>query len=60
MKTLKELRLDRLITQTELAKLANLSRAYISQIEKGQQKPSELTIRKISKALDIKPEEIEF
>ncbi|APH12603.1 MAG: helix-turn-helix transcriptional regulator [Dehalococcoides mccartyi] len=60
MKTLKELRLDRLITQTELAKLANLSRAYISQIEKGQQKPSELTIRKISKALEINPEEIEF
>lgn len=60
MKTLKELRLDRLITQTELAKLSNLSRAYISQIEKGQQKPSELTIRKLAKALDVKPEEIEF
>lgn len=60
MKSLKEHRLEKLITQTELAKLAKISRVSVSQIEKGQQKPSELTIRKLAKALDVKPEDIEF
>ncbi len=43
------------ISQSELAKRANLNRSYISRIEKGVRTPSPETIDSLAKALDICP-----
>ena len=60
MATLKELRGKQLLTQDALAKKAGISRDTLNQIERGKQKPSFLTIRKLAKALGVEPGEIEF
>ena len=62
-KTLRKRRLAKLLTQEVLATEANLSRAYISDLEMGKKDPSLFTIFKLSDALKVKPsffiEEIE-
>ena len=50
---LKYLRERRKLTQTELAKKANVSQSTIAQIESGKKDPSIATVKKIAKALDI-------
>ncbi|MDD5093595.1 MAG: helix-turn-helix transcriptional regulator [Dehalococcoidia bacterium] len=60
MPKLEKLRLDRLLTQEQLAKLAGINRATVSRIELGAIKPRPLTIRKLAKALEVPPHEIEF
>jgi len=60
MPSLKELRGKHLLTQAELAKKAGISRDTLNQVERGRQKPSFLTLRKLAAALGVEPEEIEF
>ncbi len=55
---LRELRLEKGISQEYLAELAGLHRTYISQIERGIKSPSLKSIEQIAKALDIKPSEL--
>ena len=57
---LRELRLDKFLTQAELAKKAGISRDTVNQVENSRQKPSLLTIRKLAKVLGVEPGEIEF
>jgi len=57
---LKQLREAEYLTQIELAKKAGISRDTLAKIEKGKRKPSFRTIRKLAKALGVKPGEIDF
>jgi len=54
-KAVKELRLEKVISQEKLAEYANLDRSYISLIERGINSASVITLFKISSALDIDP-----
>ena len=58
--TLRELRERAVITQAELAKLAGVTAATISDLETGKRKPRPSTVRKLAKALKVRPVEIEF
>lgn len=55
---LMRLRLQKGMTIRELAKETDLSERFISYLEKGDYKPSLKTVFKLSKALEINPEEI--
>ena len=52
-KRIKEIRQAKGFTQEQLALEANLNRAYIGYIERGERRPSLLTLFKIAKALSI-------
>jgi transcriptional regulator with XRE-family HTH domain len=54
-KTLRKRRLAKLLTQEVLATEANLSRAYISDLEMGKKDPSLFTVFKLADALKLKP-----
>lgn len=49
---IKILRLEKNISQEELAHIAGIDRTYISDIEKGERNVSLLIIQKLAKALD--------
>ncbi len=49
----RKLRLEKGISQEQLAALTNLHRTYIGGIERGERNPSLLNISKIAKALNI-------
>ncbi|TMI69591.1 MAG: helix-turn-helix transcriptional regulator [Bacteroidetes bacterium] len=55
---IKELRLKKNLTQNELAILCNFEKASMSRIESGKTNVTVLTLKKISKAMDL--ELIEF
>jgi len=50
---LRKLRKDATYTQDQLARLAGISAAYISQLETGKKKPTDRVITKLSDALNI-------
>ncbi len=50
----REYRLKRNLTQEDLAELADLSRTYISDVERGAKNISLISINRICKALRIK------
>jgi len=54
-RSLRKRRLAKLLTQEVLATEANLSRAYISDLEMGKKDPSLSTIFKLASALQLKP-----
>ena len=54
----KELRIEKNITQQELATAVNISRQAISYIEKNQKKPTILVALKIAEYFGISVEEI--
>ncbi|NQT73582.1 MAG: helix-turn-helix transcriptional regulator [Chloroflexi bacterium] len=60
MATLKELRKKRVLSQRDLADISGVSHATINRLENGLQEPRFKTIRKLAKALKVKPNEIEF
>jgi transcriptional regulator with XRE-family HTH domain len=60
MPTLKEIRLDKLISQEDLAKKSGVSSVTINRLERGHQKPNFKTIHKLADALGVDPHEIEF
>ena len=60
MPNLKELRERQFLTQGELAQKAGLGRDTVNQIERGKQKPYFRTVRKLAKALGVKPGDIDF
>lgn len=57
-KKLRELRLDRGLTQEQLAEKANVSYQAISNIERGLTGPSFSTLADIAKALKTKPKDL--
>lgn len=52
-KTIRNLRMEKNITQEELAYLSGLDRTYISLIERGKRNPTILSLYAICKALGI-------
>lgn len=62
MATLKELRETAVLSQEDLAEASGVSRAAISAIENGHRRtrPWPSTIRKLAKALGVKPGDIDF
>ena len=52
---LREVRLDKGISQERLAELAGLHRTYVSSIERGQRNVSLLNIEKLAAALGVAP-----
>ncbi len=60
MPTLRELRERAVLTQAELARLADVTPATVSDLETDKRKPRPSTIRKIAKALKVRPSSIEF
>ena len=59
-KTLRQLRDAAFLSQRELADKAGLTVATVNRIETGKSKPLRRTIRKLAKALDCAPGDIEF
>ncbi|MBV7276057.1 helix-turn-helix transcriptional regulator [Clostridiaceae bacterium UIB06] len=57
-KRIKKHRLNKKLTQEQLAELIGLSSVYISHIEVGSTKPSLETVLKICNALEITPDAI--
>jgi len=55
---IRQLRRWKTMTQEDLARATNLSRASICNIEKGKQQPSLSSIRQIAKVLGVDPKEI--
>jgi transcriptional regulator with XRE-family HTH domain len=60
MPTIRELRKSNYLTQEELAAKAGIARRTLSRVETGAECPSGPTIRKIAKAVRVRPQEIEF
>jgi DNA-binding XRE family transcriptional regulator len=52
---IRQLRLERKLSQEDLAELANLHRNYVSQIETGRRNVSLLNILKLAHGLNVKP-----
>lgn len=55
---LRRLRLERALTQAELAQAAGIHAISLSRIETGLVQPNIRTIRKLAKALNVKPQDI--
>ena len=60
MATLRQLREKSILTQADLATLAGVTPATISDLETGKRKARPSTVRKLAKALKVRPTEIEF
>jgi transcriptional regulator with XRE-family HTH domain len=57
-KTIREIRLQRGLSQEELADLCNLHRTYIGGIERGERNVGLMNILHIAKALNVMPGEL--
>jgi transcriptional regulator with XRE-family HTH domain len=57
-KRLKALRLERGMTQAELAKRAGISRKHVIRIEAAEQEPTLGVIERLAKALKVRPAEL--
>lgn len=55
-KNLKYLRIERNLTQLELAELLNMSPNFIGMIERGERNTTVENVYKIARVLNIKPE----
>jgi transcriptional regulator with XRE-family HTH domain len=55
---LKQLRIERAMTQDELADAAGLGKNTVNRIEKDHTEPRPPTLRKLARALDVDPAEL--
>ncbi len=60
MTKLKTLREKQFLSQEDLAKKSEMTVSTINRLENDKQKPRLATIRKLAKALKVKPTEIDF
>jgi len=60
MTTVKQLRIKQFLSQEDLAKKSGMTVSTINRLENGKQKPRFATIRKLAKALNVKPENIKW
>ncbi len=54
---IRKIRIEKKISQFELATKANFSQSFLANVENGKKKPSVMTIIRIAKALDVNPRE---
>ena len=54
---LRQLRIDRMLSQSELAKMADTTQATIS-LERGERTAQPRTVRKLADALGVEPREL--
>jgi transcriptional regulator with XRE-family HTH domain len=52
---LKDLRVERALTQQELADAAGIGKNTVNRIERNETEPHMSTLRKLASALDVKP-----
>ena len=57
-KSVRRLRIERFMSQTELSKVAAVSPAHLGRIERDEHDPHLSTIRKIAEALGVDPSEL--
>ncbi len=50
---LRRLRVERKISQDDLALIANVERAYVGYLERGKRNPTVVTLDRLAKALDV-------
>ncbi len=55
---IRSVRISKRISQTELAKKANISQSYISELEHNKKSPTLRQLCKIAKALKVHPSEL--
>jgi len=60
MTKLYDLRMDKMLTQEELAIKSGLSVSQISRLENGKHPPRFSTIKKLARALNVSAKRIEF
>ena len=56
---LRQLRLSKGLTQQDLADKADVDKSTVYRVENLQTQPSPTTIRKLARALDVSPEELQ-
>jgi transcriptional regulator with XRE-family HTH domain len=54
-KNIRRLRVERGLSQEELASLVNINRNYVGMIERQENSPTIAMIERIAKALDVEP-----
>lgn len=54
---IREIRIEKKISQLELANIANFSQSFLANVESGKKKPSLLTILRNAEALNVNPRE---
>ena len=57
---IKAVRLERRLTQTRLAHLADISQSYLSELENNKKSPALRELCKIADALNVKPSELVY
>lgn len=57
-KKLREVRLNKKLSQGDVAKILGMHRSYISGLERGARNPSLLTVQKVAKALGVTPDKL--
>jgi transcriptional regulator with XRE-family HTH domain len=57
-KRLRQLRRERMLSQAELAKLADTTQATLSLLERGERMAQPRTVRKLADAFGIEPREL--
>ena len=55
---LRELRLERMYSQVELAKMAGLTQARVSNLEQEKHRAQPRTVRRLAEALGVEPKEL--
>ena len=60
MATLKEIRINKVMSQADLSRKSGVTIATISRIEMGHNKPRFVTIHKFAEALGVEPNTIDF
>jgi transcriptional regulator with XRE-family HTH domain len=57
-KNVRAFRLERCMSQEELAFRADLKRSYLSDLERGQRNPSIRVLQRLAAALEVKPHQL--
>jgi len=52
---IKEIRMQKSISQLDLSVKANLSQSFLASLEKGKKQPSVLTLLRLASALEVSP-----
>ena len=54
---IRKIRIEKGLSQQELANMANFSQSFLANVESGKKKPSVMTILRLAEALNVNPRE---